>query len=291
MPALQTADFSNAIDAFERDGAACLRGAFAGWVDVIAEGIERNLREPGPLASNLIQAGQTGGFLDDYCNWQRIPEFTRMVLESPAARLAAQFMRSETAQFFHEHVLVKEPGTQKPTPWHSDLPYYFVNGRQTISFWIPADPVNTATLRLVAGSHRWERDVRPVRWLDSSDFYGRDEGYLAPPDPDRDPSLRVLEWQMEPGDAVVFDFRTVHGARGNNSSTRRRVLSLRWVGDDVRFVERPGRTSPPFTGHGMVPGQRLREDWFPVVWPSSLPGHANISTGRTSGAGPAPAKK
>jgi ectoine hydroxylase-related dioxygenase (phytanoyl-CoA dioxygenase family) len=291
MPALQTADFSNAIDAFERDGAACLRGAFAGWVDVIAEGIERNLREPGPLASNLIQAGQTGGFLDDYCNWQRIPEFTRMVLESPAARLAAQFMRSETAQFFHEHVLVKEPGTQKPTPWHSDLPYYFVNGRQTISFWIPADPVNTATLRLVAGSHRWERDVRPVRWLDSSDFYGRDEGYLAPPDPDRDPSLRVLEWQMEPGDAVVFDFRTVHGARGNNSSTRRRVLSLRWVGDDVRFVERPGRTSPPFTGHGMVPGQRLREDWFPVVWPLSRPGHANASTGRTSGAEPAPAKK
>jgi ectoine hydroxylase-related dioxygenase (phytanoyl-CoA dioxygenase family) len=285
MPALQTADFSNLIDAFERDGAACLRGAFADWVDVIAAGIERNLREPGPLASNLVQAGQTGGFLDDYCNWQRIPEFTRLVLESPAARLAAQFMRSQSAQFFHEHVLVKEPGTQKPTPWHSDLPYYFVNGRQTISFWIPADQVNTATLRLIAGSHRWARDVRPVRWLDSGDFYGRDEDYLVPPDPDRDPSLKVLEWQMEPGDAVIFDFRTVHGARGNDSSTRRRVLSLRWVGDDVRYVERPGRTSPPFTGHDMVPGQRLREDWFPIVWPGGLDGNAIAATARTSAGG------
>jgi ectoine hydroxylase-related dioxygenase (phytanoyl-CoA dioxygenase family) len=282
LPALQTADICTVIDAFERDGAACLRGAFADWVDVIAEGIERNLREPGPLASNLVQAGHTGGFLDDYCNWQRIPEFKRMVLESPAARLAAQFMRSETAQFFHEHVLVKEPGTQKPTPWHSDLPYYFVNGRQTISFWIPADPVNTATLRLISGSHRWERDVRPVRWLDSSDFYGCDEDYLAPPDPDRDPRLRVLEWQMEPGDAVIFDFRTVHGARGNDSSTRRRVLSLRWVGDDVRYVERPGRTSPPFTGHGMAPGQRLRDDWFPIVWPGSAAGHTIASTASQS---------
>jgi ectoine hydroxylase-related dioxygenase (phytanoyl-CoA dioxygenase family) len=82
--------------------------------------------------------------------------------------------------------------------------------------------------------------------------------------------MTVLEWQMEPGDAVIFDYRTVHGARGNHAATGRRVLSLRWVGDDVRYAERPGRTSPPYPGHGMVPGQRLREDWFPVVWPRRL---------------------
>ena len=65
---------------------------------------------------------------------------------------------------------------------------------------------------------------------------------------------------------VLFDFRTAHGAGGNPASSRRRVLSLRWVGDDARYAERPGRTSPPFPGHGMLAGQRLREDWFPVVW-------------------------
>jgi hypothetical protein len=26
-----------------------------------------------------------------------------------------------------------------------------------------------------------------------------------------------------------------------------------------------GPTSPPFPGHGMTPGERLREDWFPVL--------------------------
>ena len=46
-----------------------------------------------------------GSFFDDYCNWQCIPEFGRVVLESPAARIAAAAMRSETAQFFHDHVL------------------------------------------------------------------------------------------------------------------------------------------------------------------------------------------
>ena len=35
---------------------------------------------------------------------------------------------------------------------------------------------------------------------------------------------------------------------------------------NARYVERPGRTSPPFPGHDMQPGQILREDWFPVLF-------------------------
>jgi ectoine hydroxylase-related dioxygenase (phytanoyl-CoA dioxygenase family) len=77
--------------------------------------------------------------------------------------------------------------------------------------------------------------------------------------------MTVLEWEMEPGDAVAFNYRTLHGARGNEAATRRRAFSLRLVGDDARYVERPGRTSPPYPGHDMVPGQRLREDWFPYL--------------------------
>ena len=42
--------------------------------------------------------------------------------------------------------------------------------------------------------------------------------------------------------------------------------ALKLMGDDARYVERPGRTSPPFPGHGMQPGQKLREDWFPVIF-------------------------
>jgi len=72
---------------------------------------------------------------------------------------------------------------------------------------------------------------------------------------------------MQPGDAVLFDFRALHGAGGNVARQRRRAFSTRWLGDDVRYVERPGRTSPPFPGHDMRAGQRLREDWFPVLWP------------------------
>ncbi len=254
------------IDAFHRDGAVVLRGVFGDWVDVMAEGVARNIAEPGPYASE--NAVSEGRFFDDYCNWTRIPEFERVVRESPAAELAAAAMRSKSAQFFHDHVLVKEPGTPKPTPWHQDAPYYFVEGRQTVSQWIPLDPVREASLRFIAGSHLWERMVRPISWADDSDFYQAQQDWVPVPDPDANPDEScVLEWEMEPGDVVLFDYRTAHGARGNLAGRRRRALSLRWVGDDARYVERPGRTSPPFPGHGMEPGERLREDWFPVIWP------------------------
>ena len=65
---------------------------------------------------------------------------------------------------------------------------------------------------------------------------------------------------------MAFNFAILHGARGNEAKARRRAFSLRMIGDDARYVERPGRTSPPFPGHDMVAGQVLREDWFPVIF-------------------------
>ena len=258
------------IDAFARDGAVCLSGLFADWVDEIKDGIATNMRDPGPYAAENLQAGEAGRFFDDYCNWQRIPAFADIMASSPAPAVAAALMQSHHAQFFHDHVLVKEPGTSKPTPWHQDAPYYFVEGTQTVSFWIPVDAVDDASLRVIAGSHKWDKMVLPVRWLAEDNFYANDDDFLPVPDPDAEPDkFLTLEWAMQPGDAVAFDFRAVHGARGNMATTRRRALSLRYVGDDARYVTRPGPTSPPFPGHDMQDGARLRSDWFPVVWPNS----------------------
>ena len=260
----------DACEAYAKFGAVCLRDVFTDWVELLRAGVERNHDDPGPYFSENEVGEDEGRFWDDYCNWQRIPEFHRFITESDAAQLAAQIMRSKTAQFFHDHVLVKEPKTSKPTPWHQDAPYYFTDGTQTVSFWLPLDAVSKAeTLRLVAGSNRWPKLVLPVKWLDDADFYGeQNDQYMTLPELDDDHCEEsILEWEMQPGDAVLFDFRTVHGARGNFQDHRRRAFSMRWVGDDGHFTERPGRTSPPYPGHDMIDGQKLREDWFPVLWP------------------------
>ncbi len=253
------------IDEYQRDGVCLIKGLFADYVDMICAGIETNMREPGRYAAENLKTGENGRFFDDYCNWQRIPEFFDVVRNSPAAQVASDLMISSRVQVFHDHVLVKEPGTSKPTPWHQDGPYYFVDGSQNVSFWSPVDPVTNATLRCVAGSHKWEKQVLPTRWLNEDKFYPNEDEYISVPDPDAE-GMPIHEWDMEPGDAVAFNFGVLHGARGNETSTRRRAFSLRLVGDDARYVERQGPTSPPFPGHDMQTGDYLREDWFPVIF-------------------------
>jgi len=252
------------IDAYQRDGVIIIRGLFAGHVETLRAGIERNMADPGPYASNNDKAGETGRFFDDYCNWQRIPEFAEVIRTSPAAEVAADLMGSNTVQLFHDHVLVKEPGTSMATPWHQDGPYYFVEGQQTVSFWSPLDPVREATLRCVAGSHRWEKPVLPTRWAKNEPFFDP-APYMPVPDPDVE-AMDIREWDMEPGDAVAFNYGTLHGARGNTAALRRRAFSLRLLGEDARYTARAGPTSPPFPGHDMHQGQRLREEWFPTLY-------------------------
>ena len=82
--------------------------------------------------------------------------------ETGLASLAGQLMQSSTVRFFHEHVLVKEPGATEPTPWHHDDPYYGIDGLQNVSMWIALDPVPaTSGLQFIAGSHLWGRRFVP----------------------------------------------------------------------------------------------------------------------------------
>ncbi len=251
---------------FQRDGAIMIPGLFSKWVETIKKGINFNIANPSQYGAENTKKGENGRFFDDYCNWQRIPEFEEIIKKSKASNVAVKLMGSKKVQFFHDHVLYKSAGSETATPWHQDSPYYFTQGDMTVSFWIPVDPITSSSLRVIAGSHKWKKTVLPTKWLTGDNFYDKESNFISVPDPDNETDkYKILEWDMQPGDAIAFHFNVVHGARGNKEKSKRRVLSLRYVGDDVRYKDRPGRTSPPFPGHNMTPGQKLREDWFPYL--------------------------
>ena len=69
------------------------------------------MADPGPYGAENVKPGETGRFLDDYCNWTRIEPFRQVIANAPSAEMAADLMGSQSVQLFHDHVLVKEPGT------------------------------------------------------------------------------------------------------------------------------------------------------------------------------------
>ena len=263
---------TNDVETFQRDGVVLLPGIFTEWVDRLRAGLQRNLEDPQqfafPCESN--PAGAPGRFFDSYCNWQLIPEYLDFVSHSAAASLAGQFMGGHSAQFFHEHAFLKAPGTQRATPWHQDLPYYCVDGNNTASVYVSLDSADAdVAVQFVKGSHRWGKLFYPRIFEDGSSFNDNQPGTGLEPVPDIEAdrsSYDIAAWSLEPGDAIIFDYRTLHGTGDATVKSLRRAFSTRWLGDDATYCERAGETSPPYSNHGMRHGERMREDWFPVLW-------------------------
>jgi ectoine hydroxylase-related dioxygenase (phytanoyl-CoA dioxygenase family) len=254
-----------------RDGAVCVRGALdGGLVDLARAAVEANLADLGPLAKRASPDGD-GAFVEDFCSWTRLPELRALALEPRIAEVAAAVMGTDgPVRLYHDHVLVKEPGTRQRTPWHQDLPYYNVDGRLNVSLWIPVDPVPvSSTLQLVGGSHLgpW---FMPRTFLDGRAKWFPEGSLAELPDVEADPErYPVLAWELEPGDLVAFHMLTLHASAGVDGPDRRRVVSLRYLGDDMRHAVRDWETSPPFPGlaEELPDGAPLDHPLFPVVLP------------------------
>ena len=257
------------VEGFQRDGAVMLRSAIdTEWLGLLADGVEYNRTHPSAWSHWYTDPNEAVGFWSDYVTWPDVEPYRRVVFESGLAQIAGQLMQSQTVRFFHEHVLVKEPGATEPTPWHHDDPYYGIDGMQNVSMWIALDPVPASSgLQFIAGSHRWGRRFVPRRFIDQSPYGAADDRFELLPDGDELVGDHlVLGWDVEPGDVLAFHYRTLHGAPGNSLPTRRRAVSLRWLGDDARFGERPWTTSPPYEPNGLVVGEPLDDDpRFPLV--------------------------
>lgn len=259
------------IEAFRRDGVTVLRAVLdASWLGRLAAAVEANLQSPGPYGKNHTEAGRPGAYFGDYVNWRRFFDFRKVCEEGPLGAVAGCLMSARRVQLFHEHVLVKEPGTADATPWHQDLPYYCMDGIQTVSIWVPLDPVTKEVCpHFIAGSHTGAVTYVPRRFKTLKPLEGDTSAYEPFPDIDEERDVaRLRAWDLEPGDALAFDYHTLHNAPPNRASMRRRAVSFRFIGEDCRYVERAHAVSPPFPEMGLelATGDPLPEDWFPVVW-------------------------
>jgi len=259
-------DVTDAKAAYERDGVCIVRGAFdPHWLATLERGVDAALAAPGPHAERYGPQGRER-FFGDLDMWTRLPEFRDFVLQSPAAELVGRIMGSSAATFLYDQLLVKEPGSQERTPWHQDQPYWAVKGFQVCSIWLPLDRApKDVSLEFIAGSHRWGKTFNPTHFSDRTPY----EGTGLPNLPDIEAArgdYNIVSWDVEPGDCIVFQGMEMHGAPGNLTAGRRRVLATRWLGDDARFFKRPGEIAIPTTMPDLEDGAPFSGPMFPTVW-------------------------
>ncbi len=257
------------IEAYRRDGVVCVRGLVnEEWQARLGRAFEQNLEDPGPLVKEYADREKSTRFHGDQFLWLRHEAVKDYVLHGPAVSAARQILGANKVNLFFDHLLIKEPGSIEPTPWHQDLPYWQLKGEQICSVWITLDPVTLASgaVQYIRGSHKWGKFYRPITFSQDPSVYQTDELELMPEDIVASCAPEdLLSWDMEPGDCIIHHALTLHGAPGNTSrTTRRRGYAVRYTGDDVVWDPRP-YCAPVANDPGLEPGAPLDCDLFPVV--------------------------
>ncbi len=255
------------INDFENDGVVLLKNIInLSWIEKLKIGIEKNFKNPSKYKCVYEVNKGDELFYDDYCNWQRIDEYKNFIFNSNIATIAKSLMNSKKVNLFHEHVLIKEVGSKKKTPFHQDQGYYCVDGKDNCSIWIPMDKVNKNTCpEFIKGSHLWNKTFLPTKFF-GEPYKKKDTQFENIPNIENHRNkYDIKSWSLNPGDAIAFNFATVHGAPGNKSNSRRVAFSIRFTGDDATYIKRKGEMSPPFPNIKFKNGSVLDSKTFPVL--------------------------
>jgi ectoine hydroxylase-related dioxygenase (phytanoyl-CoA dioxygenase family) len=227
-----------------------------------------------------VEAGAPKGrFLLDSGNWTRNEAIRDLALDSHLPSLAARLMASRTVAFYDDQMFVKTPGTRQRTAFHQDYPFFNLEGFMGCVFWMPVDAVDerNGALSYVRGSHLWEADYASSMFVSHTPMPGSTGERV--PDVEADPdAFDLVRFETEPGDVIVHHFRTLHGAGGNRTADRtRRVMSMRYVGEDMRYKWKAGAPRPPYHSYQKADGDEVPCRDFPLVWPRPFEG-ARLST-------------
>ena len=262
--------------AYDSDGVVCLRGAFsAEHVAAMAAGIEHDLQTPGRFFRDQTPDNSPAKYLFSFWNWQNNPPFQQVIFRSPAGEIAGSLMGAERATMIMDNWFLREAGATNGAPWHHDEPYFDFDGGRMCVIWMPLEKADREEgLTFTAGSHRWGKLFMPLYFRHRKPYDGveADGGYAVAPEIEAAPEkYRLLAWDLEPGDCLVFDLRTLHCATAGTKPRARQIrrLSLRFGNEDVRFKPR-GVWTEEITqfliDQGQKTGEKLDCPVLPTAW-------------------------
>ena len=250
------------IDNYQRDGVVCLRGILTRrWIDSLLPVSRR-------IAVDKEDCGLLPAYPGRYMS-RTVPEFRKFVFESPVAEAAARVMKSPSVRFFFDEFFVKPPRSSETTIWHTDRMGWPTVGKMVPSIWIPLTPISQEnSLECIAGSHH--QDVRYWLFSPNARQMQRPDDRVPHPDGDKlraDPDNRFLKWEMSPGDLLIVHPWTLHYSHGNTSDGWRIAVSVRVLGDDIRWRPRPDCVNLAGVSFDeMIEGEAPAGPLFPVLW-------------------------
>ena len=264
-----------AIECYRRQGAVCLRAVISDhWLDTCRRGVNRSIANPGEFFRDYTAEDSPSRYLFDYWIWQSIPELRKFTLQSDLAAIVAELLQTDRLRLLMDQWFRREAGSTNAAVWHHDEPYFDFSEGQKCVAWFPLEAASKDEgLTLIAGSHRWGKLFMAQNFGQKKPFAGDMSAYSQIEDFD-ERNHEFLSWDMQPGDLLIFDVRTVHRATSHDRVCERTLhrMSYRYGDGDVLFRPR-GEWTAEISQHLIDLGQQvdapLDNELCPIVFDNS----------------------
>ena len=162
----------------------------------------------------------------------------RQVATRPAIVEAMASLYGPDLVLWATYFFNKPPGA-KEIPWHQDLNYWPLEPVINISAWIAIDPATTenACVQLIPGSHK---SIVPHIAAPS------DKEFDEMADPAYYDAARAISMELQPGEFFLFNEKLLHYSPPNQSTQRRRGMTMRVT---IPIVKITHDVAPLHPGH------------------------------------------
>ncbi|MDC3016548.1 phytanoyl-CoA dioxygenase family protein [Candidatus Pelagibacter sp.] len=206
------------IEEYKSNGAVLIKGKFdESWINKLKEGIRKGKKNPSPRFENHTKDKNSPGYYEDFWTWNLIPEFEDFVFNSPTPKIASELLEAKEINLVMDNWFYREAGSKSKPPFHHDISYFDFEGSMCV-LWLPLEPVKKEEgIAWIKGSHLWNKLFLRTRFNDGHYVDGNEgmfngKKYEITPDILKNKKdYEFLEWDLEVGDCVYFDIRTLHG--------------------------------------------------------------------------------
>jgi ectoine hydroxylase-related dioxygenase (phytanoyl-CoA dioxygenase family) len=160
--------------------------------------------------------------------WTRNERVREFAFGAGLARIAAELMGARGVRMWHDQALYKE-SSGGFTPWHVDQQYWPMSNSNSITAWIPLQPVpiEMGPLCFGRGSHR----KRIGRDLEISEESEQQIGAAV-----RNEKIDEVQEAYALGDVSFHLGWTLHRAGPNTTKETRRVFTIIYMDIDMQLV-------------------------------------------------------
>lgn len=172
--------------------------------------------------------------------------------------LAAQLLRTDIVQVWHDQILHKPPNGGKVVTWHQDWNYWqLVTPSNMVTCWIALDDVaeNSGPMEFLEGTHKMGLFERPP--------VISGENAMEPKMPDGQ-RVRKVQVTIPAGHATFHHCLTLHGSGRNFSAHPRRAFVIHIMDGHCRY--RSGFRHSTDHAWTLNDGDVFRGEQWPILW-------------------------